>query len=319
MEKLTKQIEINSGHIDPNIADFSRSFIQNSKAVEHSIEVVSQKRPELTPLHFGLLVYSAYKYSYLVNENFMNNSVISWDYLLNNSSPNFTSILDDALRYKNVNITTPARYGAINLAISKLFEEKDVDLCDVGCGFYPSGINNVRSPHFPDGENNWSRGLITQLKNKDINIRYITAIDLNKLDVDWTASCLWTPLNKLTDTRDQLQKKLDVSNGHINFHVADITNESVTQLIKPSSQDVISMANVMYQLTSEMRQKAFNNVSKLLKLDGWFLSLEYLEGGSRRRPFTYGITGYQKTSDGCLQDGKLIMTLDSADCDSVKF
>lgn len=319
MENLTKQIEINSGHIDTNIADFSRSFIQNSKAIKHSIEVVSQTRPELTPLHFGLLVYSAYRYAHLVGRSVINNSSISWNNLLNDSSSNFTSFLDDALEHKNVNITTSTRYGAINLAISKLFEEQDIDLCDVGCGFYPSGVTTVKSPYFPDGENDWSKGLVSQLRSKNLNIRHITAIDLNKLDVDWTASCLWTPLNRLVSSRDELQKKLDMSNGHVNFFVADITNENVTKFVKPNSQDVISMANVMYQLTPEMRKDAFNNVSSLLKIGGWFLSLEYLEGGSRRRPFTYGITGYRKVSNGCLEDGKLILTLDSADCNSVKF
>lgn len=318
LEKLTKQLEINAAHIDDNIATFSRSLLSNPKSIEHSMQVVSQSRPDITPLHFGLLVYSAYRYAYLKSEDFSSELIPSWDKLLMNSEVSFTKTLDHALAHKSVNITTPARYGAINLAISTLFGDQNLNMCDVGCGFFPSGIGTIKNPIYPEGENDWNKSIINRLTSKAINIGQITAVDLNELDVDWTASCAWTSLPELVNTRCDLQNKLLSSNKDINFYVADITKDDAVRLLQPNSQNLISMANVMYQITPSMRENMFINISTILKEGGWFLSMEYLDGGSRRRPFTYGMIGYQKKAGNLLGEGKLLMTLDSADCNKIR-
>lgn len=315
-ESFIKQVEINSNHIDPNIADFSASLLANKKTI-NLVEEVLRDRPDLTPLHFGLLAFAAYRYVLLKTNEKYSSELSDWNTVLDDINKNNFGLVLDAIKSNNVNITTKDRYAVI-LQISKMiFNGKQLQICDVGSGYYPMGIGKMLECEYelePADAN--SANKLLDLHKKHIEFSRVIASDIMQPEPSWAAACVWTNNEDLFDLRSKLERDFSKQND-IEFRSADVTKE-FNSVVGINCFDIVTMANVLYQLSEEGRTRAFDNINRALLEGGWFLSLEYMKGGSRRRPYTYAVVGYKKVGNR-FEDPIILAKLDSADCKSIMF
>ena len=81
--------------------------------------------------------------------------------------------------------------------------------------------------------------------------------------------------------------------------------------------DACFMANVSYQLSPSKGAQALRNINNSLKPGGWLLTADYENGGSKRRPFTYEISGRKKIEEGVFSETITLFLLDSGDCKQI--
>lgn len=314
-EQYRGQLKTNLGHINGHMAEFTQEVVgSDSVFLTDLMNEVRRSRPELTPLHFGLLIYSAYRYALLKH---LPPEVLSqlgtWNGALGFLKGNGEreSIKECVLK-RNVNITSPYRYGALAFAAKVLYQYSKPDILDVGCGFYPDGIGSVRPEFLPNATDSFSQNVTAALSMGGINFGRVWALDIQPPDSMWTASCKWEGIDKLSSSFQTCSIGLERVNSSIPFFLADVTSPRMN--LEDLKVDISFMANILYQLNEEQRAQALRNVAKITNDNGWFLSAEYLKGGSRRRPFTFGVTGMQKVEDGMFSEPKVLFLLDSADC-----
>lgn len=300
------QLEINSKHTNLEISQFSQAVIEN-QSTQEIVNFVGNNRPDLTSLHFGLLLYSSYKYAFYNQIDFEPGA--NWNQVITAVNNN-QRVLFECLVEKSVNITSPYRYSAINLAISKQSGKKPVSVADIGCGFYPFGIGYKNGDCVPKTE--------TDEKPADFLAIYsrIEAIDLQKPDPTWAAASQWEPLSQMPGTVKKYQRLLMESDKLVNFQVGDITRQSPN--IEPV--DYCFITNILYQISSNLRETTLKNISHILKREGVLLTADFLPNGSRKRPFTYAIQAhYQRNGKISLTEGKTIFLLENADCQKIRY
>lgn len=316
-ESFIKQLEINSSHVDPNIAQFSSAFLVHKKTI-HLVEEVLYKRPDLTPLHFGLLAFASYRYALLSTKRDYSSELSSWPTVVDDINRNHFTLVLDAMRSNNVNITTKDRYAVI-LQVSKMITNgKPLKICDVGSGYYPMGIGKMLEceDELKPADAN-SADKLSDLHKKNVEFSRVVASDIMQPESDWAAACVWTDNKDLFELRTELKNDYPDQQNGVEFKVADVTN-GFSRIVGKNCFDIVTMANVLYQLGEEGRMQAFSNINQALLEGGWFLSLEYMKGGSRRRPYTYAVVGYKKRGHG-FEDPVTLAKLDSADCKSIMF
>jgi len=313
-ENFIGQIEVNSGHIDSNIAAFSKAVLQSGK-VEVLTDHVLRLRGELPPLHFGLLTYAAYQYALLKHLTGARIGELSWEDAVEIIERDFFDTVVGTVLQENVSITNPRRYGALGMAMLHLMGKEKVRMVDVGCGFYPDGVARLIDDPvgwLPEPVDEETRELRQLVCGGGLGIGEVVALDEREPDPEWTAACIWQPLKELPVTYDGLIQRLSGVNRSVRFVKADIASEAISGG-NLGKFGVAFMANVLYQIPGFARQRLMENVAGLLQPSGWLLSAEYLREGSRRRPFTYAISGFVKSETEFMEKGPLFY-LDCADC-----
>ena len=291
-ERFINQIDINSGHIDSNMAEFA-SFLRSDsqKLFLNSLyEKINDDRSDLTPLHFGLLVFGDYRYSLATNLGISRLSELdNWEEAVELTDKNaFYRTVELIVLNKSVNITSPYRYGALTYAITELYGDTNIDVLDIGGGFYPLGVGSLSPEYLPSAQDDYTGRIKSKLDNNSLLFRRVTTVDIQEPDPLWTAACVWTPIKEIPELTKNLHEKLIASDSKIDFVLGDICVDS---WIPSREYDVCWMANVSYQLNPEKYSQAMGNINSSLKLGGWLLVADYEKGGSKRRPFTYELTG----------------------------
>ncbi len=316
IERYLHQIDVNGEHINTNVAEFSKALRLSGK-YESFVTKIKTARTDLTPLHFGLLIYASYQYALLTHftEEELKNR--DWSSLIPEIETHYSSTIENALFNKNVNITEPRRYGGMILATHLLGSKAESGICDIGCGFYPKGIGSLCFDNFPKPADGPTNRLFEKICTQKLNLKNVVAVDNQDPDPKWTAACTWLPISALYKTYVLLGEKLNEKESSLTFIKANVLDENFPGELGKTF-DIVFAANIMYQFSGTNKNVASVNIGKILKEEGWFLSMEYLEGGSRRRPFTYGITGYRKESSNEFSKGRELLVFDSADCQEVK-
>lgn len=329
VESLARQIEINSGHIDPNVLDFNKVLI-NCEEVDDIIREVLDQRPTITPLHFGLLIQASAQYVFLKNggrEWFdVSREDLSWDWLLPEIFSKYRKDIVEVCVKKSISLTKTERYKVLQMFVNLFYGDRNnqITILDVGCGFIPQGIgsiilDNKNRPLEVIGKGEYEdrarRSLSSPLPKSKI-----VCVDIQPPDPTWAAACCWVPIGELeqleTSLKSEMNRVLNLS--PVEFHLFDITSGNLRPLsMFRGAVDVVMMSNILYQLTSDGQKVALDNIEKLLKEGGCMFSLEYLPGGSRRRPFTFGGLVYQKFEGQKFGAPLEVFRLDSADCKQV--
>ncbi len=319
IDKLKQQIEINSRHINPYVLEFNKA-LRNCKGIHGVIEEVLECRPTITPLHFGLLIQAAFQYVFLRNREKWHRSAgreLSWDWMLSKIIREHREEVIEVCVERNISLTNPERYAVLKATTNCLFKEKNIVVLDVGCGFIPRGIGAIfNSDHSVVPNDEDAASLIEPLLEEPLHANRIICVDVQPQDPVWTAACFWVSLNDLKRLEETFRKDATKSFASIEFRIFDITSQNLGLLSElKGSVDLVMMSNILYQLSAGEQKRAFENIERLLKPKGWMLSLEYLSGGSRRKPFTFGALVYPKLGEkGGLGEPLEIFRLDNADC-----
>lgn len=298
------QLEINSQHVNREISLFSQAVFNHPKTKD-IVNYLARTRLDLTPLHFSLLFYSSYKYSFFNTKSFATST--GWSEIIDvvNADP---PLLIESLLNRSVNITSPYRYSAIKLAISKLSGAKPISVADIGCGFYPFGIGYQKSDCIPQDETGQTPTSLSSVYSR------IEAMDLQKPDPVWTAASQWEPIHQMQETVGKYRQLLAKSDQSIHFQIADITRQ--TPKIEPV--DYCFTANILYQIPIHLKEAALRNIFQILKPSGTLFTADFLPNGSRKKPFTYAIQAHHP-HNGSISDGKIIFLLENADCKKIRY
>lgn len=308
-EDFVKQVDINSGHINEEIAGFSEAFRKSNKFLP-LIDLVVRERMDLSALHFGLLSYSSYKYGFYATRSDRLGEA-SWEEVVdwcNNNDDCFEVVLD-SLKQRSINITLPHRYKALGLGLKVLNDSNLVSVADVGCGFYPLGIDYSGNDCFLRNERGERMDVFSPTYSR------IEAMDYQSLDPVWTAVSQWEPIFRLDSTIKKYRELLDSKSTNLKFYLSDVTKELPS--IEPV--DFCFVANILYQIPKDQQLKVIDNIKGIIKPNGFLLTADFLSGGSRRRPYTYGVCSYPNEGGINLDEGRVLLLLENADCKKVRF
>lgn len=324
-ERYQRQVEINSTHINPHVLEFNIA-LKNNRNLSGIVREVIEQRPNLTPLHFGLLIQAACQYIWLENQEKwkIKRGKENWEELLPQIIEEHYEEIISLCRCKNIAITVPERYCVLKATINLLFGQKPVIVFDMGSGFIPRGLGAIvknKTEFLPKASEFDSGELIKPLLKEPIQIERAICTDIQPCDPSWTAACYWCSFSELRALRDIFKQESDIPlPANLEFRLFDITDPDIEPIADLKGKvDIVMMSNILYQLNQEERERAIKNVVKLLKKpEGRLLSLEYLPKGSRRKPFTFGAQIYSKTEEGDLSNAQELFRLDSADCKEIK-
>ena len=309
-----QQLSINSNHIDSSVNEFTTAFLDSSVDQE-IITLVSTNRRDIPPIHFGLLIYASYQFALLDTQNQSDLSDISWHEAISHINKHNLDLLEESILEKHVSITSPGRYSALAIATKSLFDNpQDLVVLDAGCGYYPMGIGHSLEEYLPYALDQESNNLVESMNGNGFPYKKALAVDIQKPEPAWAAACTWQPLDQLHDTFSKFSEAKNNVSSSVEFQQLDLIEKppNVSENV-----DVVFLANVLYQLSDQQKEKFLSNINKVIAEDGIILTADYLPGGSRKREFTYAVQS-KVLVNGDISPGQNLFYLDTASCSQIR-
>ncbi|MDQ5951120.1 MAG: hypothetical protein QG639_397 [Patescibacteria group bacterium] len=346
-ESFLQQLEIQSGvgestsdssgsHPDPLIRKclegllLSLTFRKNHQLAA-MFQSLSDEEKHLEPTHMADLVARAVQYIFRSKDDssYMQFTLDDWHKFFQSLSEMEINQLREIVLSREVATHVLARYrgfAALNFLYSQQIS-RPLRVGDIGCslnyGLQATVTGGVWQPGV-DSLNDMSRDqlLLNSLQAKTPPYEYALGIDIQEPDFDWVAACAY--FSKYDDNKNMLGKYKtlveDNQNSGIPVHtmVGDISHPGIIDTIRRQHTPNFHLmygSMVLYQLSSEMRERALQNISNLLGTNGmfvelsfrnpdnWFLpwntitSIRFKEGTELSRPFDW----VEWDSSRCLQ------------------
>jgi len=293
IQKLITEIEKQgNNHPDLSLRGFYKALLElietHPKTKNYLVEALS-KRTDVETTHLVNLAYRAMQFVLIYEHEKKDMGEYTyeiWKEVITNLMDNektYTIIIEKTLK-ENTQTNIYQRYAGPKAILSKLYGTKKIDVIDVGCS-QNIGLMGLEL-HYPfmQIKDHTKSKELTKLLNNDLNIKNATGIDIEdpSKKLGWALACRFYPKElKQFDMEEQMIRFFKNQSKNTKF-----IKESVLKLSKLWEKqkfqkvDAVVTSLILYQLPEGLKEKAIEEIGKILKDGGVLIINDFVKVNS---------------------------------------
>lgn len=255
---------------DPIIRLFC-SLVEDNELFFEIAELVFEQREYVEEEHFVFLVFVSLQY--LTQFSYDDIEKINKNKIYDDFEEHKYEIIKLCIQ-RNVSTNVPARYIALQIISSIIYEKQKTPLTivDIGCSL-GLGLMALNTKYFIKNVNIDDTALFPYLQS-EVDYKRIIGIDVQKPDIQWVLSSYLPEAKKQRDMLVDVYDELNSNGNTVEIIRGNALSISKIDELKKDFADIVWISNTCYQVEGD-NKNVIEGIGSILKDNGCWLYAYY--------------------------------------------